>query len=141
MLQVVLVVLAHHNSTSLLAWWLEPWKGAGSLVGQVDSQFLFKWLDETLNFGRCPILLRRHSHQACAFMAKSSGFPQLLFEKIPARITALWPRVFPGDQVETGGAIIIADSRNNRIIRFGGELGVAENHILILIILILVIVA
>ena len=40
-MQVVLVVLAHHNSTSLLAWWLEPWKG-GSLVGQVDSQLLFK---------------------------------------------------------------------------------------------------
>ena len=48
------------------------------------------------------------------------------------------------DQVETGGAIIIADSRNNRIIRFGGELGVAENHIhiiIIIIIIILVIVA
>jgi hypothetical protein len=44
--------------------------------------------------------------------------------------------------VETGGAIIIADSRNNRIIRFGGELGVAENHENhIHIILILVIVA
>ena len=85
MLQVVLVVLAH------------LYFPAGLVAGALEGRWVF---GRSLNFGRFPILLRRHSHQACAFMAKSSGFPQLLFEKISARITALWPRVYP---VKTGG--------------------------------------